>query len=109
MVIGYHICPILSGARLWQTIVSTVWPRRNAIVHSGAAATEGDAVQAIECANALLDDVVKVVATNLGFTLETTGAWSRIRGESGSPETGDWRSWSQSYDPKSPFDDNPAP
>jgi len=38
-----------------------------------------------------------------GFTLNKTGKWSKIKGEKGILEKGDYFSWSQSFEPKSPY------
>lgn len=92
------------GSGLWPTITSSIWPIRNKIVHQGSTASTHDAALTTECAEALLYGVVRVVAANLGFTLDNTGKWSEIRGEKGAAETGDYSSWSQSFDAASPFD-----
>jgi hypothetical protein len=94
---------LTSSAPVWPAFVNTVWPMRNKIVHHATEAADHDAVLAIECADALLTKVVRNVAKNLGFTLDTTGKWAEIRGEAGTIGEEGYRQWSQSFDPKSPF------
>jgi hypothetical protein len=92
---------ISGGKGLWETIVKSVLPWRNQIVHAGERPSYGEATVAIECARALLNDVVHEIALSLGFTLERTGKWCEIhdvREQEGSTS----ESW-MSFDPKPPF------
>jgi hypothetical protein len=66
------------GSRVWEQIVSRVWPRRNDYVHKAGDASADEAVLAIECLTALLSQVVDPLATKLGFTREETGCWSVV-------------------------------
>jgi hypothetical protein len=66
------------GSKLWDRILTRVWPRRNDYVHAGAVIAESDARLAAECLDAMLTHVVSPIATRLGFTREETGRWSVI-------------------------------
>jgi len=96
---------LADGSLVWPTILNAVWPLRNKIVHQATTARDTQAATAIECAEALLSQVVNMLARNLGFTLGTTGRWSEIRGKATSLDIGLPASWSQSFHPASPFDD----
>jgi len=93
------------GTTLWETVVSKVWPKRNKIVHAGATATEAETIASIKAAESLMANVVRVVAASLGFTLDKTGRWSEIRGTKGIPWRDGYSEWSQSFDPRSPFEE----
>jgi hypothetical protein len=93
-----------SGTLLWETMLSRVWPKRNEIVHEGAAASGEDAAISIECAECFRSQVVRVIAESLGFTLGRTGKWSEIRSEKGTFGKSGYRTWRQLFDPASPFD-----
>jgi len=84
------------GSRLWEAVVSTVWPKRNGFVHQGTPVTETAARTGIECAKALLQ-LAHDVGERLGFTLKTTAKWCEIRGSN------ERSSWYQSFDEKDPF------
>lgn len=88
---------LTSGAKLWQSVTRAVWPKRNKIAHEGEAATDQEAAIAIECAYALLEQVVYTIAAKLGFTLAKTGKWHEIQRDSGT--TG----WSQRFNARDPF------
>jgi len=92
------------GSRLWDTITKRVLPVRHKVVHDGSTASETEAAQSIECANSLMDNVVRVMAVNLGFTLDHTGRWSEIHREQ-TREDGGKTEWSSSYMPESPFNE----
>jgi hypothetical protein len=66
------------GPQVWQTIVSTVWPSRNAYVHKGASRSAEDAKLAFACLASLLQEVVDPIALRLGFTRSETGRWSIV-------------------------------
>jgi hypothetical protein len=95
--------PLKNGSNVWDTIVNKIRRKRNKIVHEGAGAIEGEAVASIECAEVLLAEVVRPIAKSLGFTIEATGKWSEIRGKEGTRESGRYRTWSQSFEARSPF------
>jgi hypothetical protein len=69
---------LASGERVWEQIVSKVWPHRNAYVHKADDAASSDAMLGIDCLKALLSDVVNPLAVKLGFTRQETGCWSKI-------------------------------
>jgi len=69
---------LAAGAQLWETVVTTVWNRRNLYVHAGASIGEDDSTLARECLDLLLATVVTPVAKQLGFTREETGRWSTV-------------------------------
>ena len=69
---------LADGTKIWDRILTRVWPRRNAYVHAGDVMTESDARLAAECLEALLTQVVSPIAARLGFTREETGRWSVI-------------------------------
>ena len=71
---------LAGGASLWQTVVETVCRKRNEFVHCADTVTEKDASLALDCARALLAQVVYPLSMRLGFTLGTTGKWHQIRG-----------------------------
>jgi hypothetical protein len=73
------------GTGLWTTLTTRVWPKRNEVVHPGASASDEEAAISVECAETLLFNVVRVMAKQLGFTLESTGKWSEVRGEESRP------------------------
>jgi hypothetical protein len=66
------------GAQAWQSIVDVVWPRRNDYVHRGSDCASEDAEIALECLQALLDQVVDPLAARLGFTRSKTGRWCEV-------------------------------
>ena len=73
-----------NGQPLWQSLVDRkvgVFEKRNRVVHQGARVEGLDVEIALECARALLTDVVYRIAKKFGFTLEKTGMWSHIRRE----------------------------
>ena len=72
--------------------MTVVWPKRNKVVHMGESATAADAMIGIETARVLLAEVVHPLAKRLGFTLETTGKWHKLRGAIG-----------MTFEPKDPF------
>ena len=63
---------------MWPNITDSLRVVRNAVVHDGATATPEEARVAIEAAQLLLDEVVRPLSDELGFTLEDTGKWSEI-------------------------------
>lgn len=65
---------------LWDSI-HKMWKRRNDFVHSGEHIDESEASLGIECAGVILNQVVYPVAARLGFTLDVTGKWHKIRKE----------------------------
>jgi hypothetical protein len=65
------------GSALWKTFVTTIVPKRNAIMHDGDNATPEEAKLALECANTLRKEVVAHVAKKMGFDLEKNGAWNK--------------------------------
>jgi hypothetical protein len=67
-----------NGALLWQSVKSTVWPRRNDYVHAADVVAAEDSSTAIDCLEAILHEVVKPIAIRLGFTREQSGCWSEI-------------------------------
>lgn len=69
---------LADGTKVWDRILTRVWPRRNAYVHAGDVITKTDALLAAECLQALLSQVVSPIAARLGFTREETGRWSVI-------------------------------
>ncbi len=69
---------LADGSKLWDRVLTRVWPRRNDYVHAGATISENDACLAAECLQAMLTQVVAPIAVRLGFTREETGRWSVI-------------------------------
>lgn len=69
---------LADGSKMWDRILTRVWPRRNDYVHAGDAVSENDALLAAECLQAILTQVVSPIAVRLGFTREETGRWSVI-------------------------------
>jgi hypothetical protein len=86
-----------SGKRLWDTILTEVYPKRNRVLHASDPATAEEAETAIDCATRLYSEVVVPIAKKLGFTLENTGRWSVIRRKKG--EDG----WAASFVVSDPF------
>jgi hypothetical protein len=78
--------------KLWKTIIETVIPKRNGVVHDGENATAEEAIIALECANTLREHVVRPIAVKMGFTLDVTGCWHKIADRQ-----------RDSYEPTSPF------
>jgi hypothetical protein len=89
-----------NGLPLWQSLVSRrtgVMAKRNRLVHEAVQVDESDVETALECANAMLTEVVSRIAKKFGFTLEKTGTWSHIRREY---EGGGWaESHFRTWDP----------
>ena len=94
---GIDISAVLleNGDELWETVVSKVYPKRNKIVHAAEPTTQQDVQLAVECATRLRSDIVLAIAKKLGFTLETTGLWSRSKRANSST----------SFTPRDPFAD----
>lgn len=65
------------GSVLWETFVTKIVPKRNAIMHDGDNATPDEGTLALECANTLRKEVVAQIAKKLGFDLEKNGAWHK--------------------------------
>ncbi len=74
------------GTGLWGSALKVFWSKqskRNAFVHCAEPVTEGQAALGMECTRVLLGQVVRSIAAKLGFTLETTGKWHKLRGAIG--------------------------
>ncbi len=64
---------------MWATIMqgnSSLIQQRNRYIHLGEPTTEASATQSIECAEALLEQVVYPLASRLGLTPRETGPGS---------------------------------
>jgi hypothetical protein len=83
-----------AGPELWQTVIKTVYPKRDRIVHEGESATLEEAKIAVECASLLREKVVLPLAKKVGFTLETTGCWHKTKTDKSSSQ----------YAERNPFD-----
>jgi hypothetical protein len=81
------------GSPLWNTFVTVIVPKRNAIAHNGENATPVEADLALECANTLRKEVVAQVATKVNFDLERNGSWHKH-----------FDAKEIEYEPKSPFE-----
>lgn len=76
--IDITIIRLSGGAQMWEQTVTTVWPHRNDYVHKADEGSRDDAELAIECLEALLEQVVDPLAQRLGFTRQQTGCWSVV-------------------------------
>ena len=96
---------ISNGSPIWETIHNTIWPKRNAFVHQASLIGEQESLIALECANTLMA-IVREIAENLGFTLSRTGKWCEIHEGQNKIMKGTSSSFSQSFEPESPFSNN---
>lgn len=87
---------------LWPTITKEVFPVRDRVVHQGETVSPDIANTALECCKLLIDDVVRKIAVELGFTLEKTGNWAEIH-QIRSDGRGSKYEKRQSFTPASPF------
>ena len=67
-----------SGIAVWDYVLSQLVPSRNDFVHRADRPEIETAETAIECAQHFRKEIVGSLASKLGFTLETTGKWSKI-------------------------------
>jgi len=86
-----------NGQKLWETLRSEIFPKRNAVVHKADDVEEKYPLCAIECANILLKEVVVPMAKKFGLTWPKTGVWHKIDSRT---ETGEGTTI---YTPSSPF------
>ena len=66
------------GSQVWEQIVGKVWRGRNGYVHKADDASRDEAMLAINCLEALLEQVVNPLARKLGFTRDQTDSWAVV-------------------------------
>jgi len=69
-----------NGQPLWDTFQNVVMKKRNGFVHRGDDVLEDDAALGLECVSAFKEHVVNALATRLGFSLDRTGCWAKVKG-----------------------------
>jgi hypothetical protein len=79
--IDLHSVKLPDGKPLWSSLIKTVYPKRNAIIHRAESASLDDALLAVYCADQLREQIVLPFAEQLGFTLKTTKRWSHSKTE----------------------------
>jgi hypothetical protein len=84
---------LADGSALWNTLLTKIVPRRNAILHDGENATADEGKVALECADILSSQVVSQIATKMGFDFKQNGCWHEHISSEGFK-----------YDPASPFE-----
>jgi hypothetical protein len=77
-------CRTESGILVWEFMRNTIWPQRDYFVHRGDRPTNETATRAIEVIRFFRNVVVDRIASQLGFTLTTTGKWCEIMKNTGS-------------------------
>jgi len=87
-----------SGIAVWDYVLTQLVPSRNNFVHRADRPEIETAETAIECAQHFRKEIVGSLASKLGFTLETTGKWSKI-----SVGTIHGGSSVEVFDPEDPF------
>jgi len=71
-----------AGISVRAFLKDRLWPSRDRFVHRGDFPPAADvATIGLECAHIFRKDVVGRLGTKLGFTLETTGKWSEVKGD----------------------------
>jgi hypothetical protein len=90
------------GKPLWSTITDNVLKQRDRVVHQGETVSADIVNTTLECSKLLIDNIVRKIAAELGFTLERTGKWAEIHDIHVHPNGGKTERW-QSFTPDSPF------
>lgn len=90
---------LAGGKPLWSKFISEVLPLRNDIVHKGGNASPAQAMEAVQFAEAFLDQVVAPLSDRFGFSWSQTRRWNPTQQGIGGARS------SAYFQPKSPFDE----
>lgn len=88
-----------NGKQLWSTFKSTVLVLRNGIVHKGAAASEEEALLAVDCAESILREIVAPLSDQFGFSWSQTKRWNPTEQGVGGAKAGIYFNSEDPFDP----------